>query len=172
MMIVIFPSAIVRLITNIPVCHHTVVMNASKKMAMHLAMANTLPAVMVLARAVLLSLTLGVAVGPLKTIVGILVIIPMSLVVIRQQVRLGARVVLIAVVMVAAELVDAVLLVTRLLHHLAQVTAATQVTAAIVATQVTAAIVATQVTAATLAMAAAVELVLPVRRTPMVGVTS
>ena len=162
MMIVIFPNAIVRLITNIPVCHHTVVMNASKKMAMHLAMANTLPAVMVLARAVLLSPTLGGAVGPLKTIVGILVIIPMSLVVIRQQVRLGARVVLIAVVMVAAELVSVVRLVIHLLH-LAQVTAATQVTAAIVATQVT---------AATLAMAAAVELVLPVRRTQMVGVTS
>ena len=171
MMIVIFPNAIVRLITNIPVCHHTVVMNASKKMAMHLAMANTLPAVMVLARAVLLSLTLGVVEDQLKTIVGILVIIPMSLVVIRQQVRLGARVVLIAVVMVAAELVSVVRLVIHLLH-LAQVTAATQVTAAIVATQVTAAIVATQVTAATLAMAAAVELVLPVRRTPMVGVTS
>ena len=165
MMIVIFPNAIVRLITNIPVCHHTVVMNALKKMAMHLAMANTLPAVMVLARAVLLSLTLGVAVGPLKMTAVILAIILINLVVIRQPAKLGALVVLIAVVMVAAELVDAVLLVLHLLHlHLAQVTAATQVTAAIVATQVT---------AATLAMAAAaVELVLPVRRTPMVGVTS
>lgn len=137
-------------------------MNVSKKMAMHRAMANTLPAVMVLARAVLLSLTLGVAVGPLKMTAVILAIILINLVVIRQPAKLGALAVLIAVVMVAAELVDAVLLVLHLLH-LAQVTAATQVTAAIVATQVT---------AATLAMAAAVELVLPVRRTPMVGVTS
>ena len=76
-------------------------MNVSKKMAMHRAMANTLPAVMVLARAVLLSPTPVVAVVlPLMT-AAIPVIIPTNLAVPLYPVNQTAHVEAVAAAMAA-----------------------------------------------------------------------